>query len=62
MHTKRNRDILESFEAGVTVEQLAHEHGLTAARVRAVLNDERHRKALSPTPFYKAQRAGKLSS
>ena len=56
MHTKRNRDILASFEAGVTIEQLAAEHGVTAARIRAVLNDERHRKAVSPSSFYRKLR------
>jgi Mor family transcriptional regulator len=58
MHTKRNRDILASFEAGATVEQLAREHGLTTGRVRAVLNDERHRQAISPKPFYRKIRQG----
>jgi Mor family transcriptional regulator len=60
MHTNRNRDMLAAFEAGATVEQLAAEHGLSRNRVRAVLNDERHRQAISPTPFYRKLRQARL--
>lgn len=59
MHIKRNRDILASFEAGATVEQLAEAHGVSSGRIRAILNDERHRHAVSPSSFYRKLRQTK---
>jgi Mor family transcriptional regulator len=52
----RNREIFSRFKAGMTVERLAEQHGLTIQRIRALLIDERHRHNLSPELFYRARR------
>jgi Mor family transcriptional regulator len=57
----RNREIFASFNAGQTVESLAEQHGLSAARVRALLIDEKHRHEVSPEGFYRTWRDAALS-
>jgi len=52
----RNREILAGFEAGLSVEALGERHGLTLARIRTILIDEKHRRNLSPEPFYRVLR------
>ena len=52
----RDRAMLVAFEAGQTVEQLARDHALTLGRVRDILKCERHKRNLSPEPFYRAIR------
>ena len=53
----RNRRMLAAFEAGQSLEQLGNVHCLTQARVRAVLTDEKHKRTVSPDPFYRTLRA-----
>jgi hypothetical protein len=53
----RNRHIFAAFEAGQSLEQLGEYHGLTPARVHAILMDEKHRRTISPEPFYRTLRA-----
>lgn len=53
----RNRGILEAFEAGQSLEQLGDAHCLTPTRVRAILTAERHKRIVSPDPFYRTLRA-----
>ena len=60
--TGRNREIFASFKAGKTVESLGEQYGLSAARVRALLIDEKHRHEVSPEYFYQALRRAWLSS
>jgi hypothetical protein len=52
----RNRLMFAAFEAGRSVEQLGEDHALTHTRVRAVLTDEKHRRIISPEPFYRTLR------
>jgi hypothetical protein len=52
----RNREIFSMFKAGITVEKLAEQHGLTTERVRALLTAERHKHNVSPEHFYRARR------
>ncbi len=54
--TDRNRRIMADFEAGHSLEQLSADHGLTPLRVQAVLTDEKHRRRISPDPFYRSLR------
>jgi Mor family transcriptional regulator len=53
---ERNREIYSRFKAGITVEGLAAQYGLTVQRIRAILIDEKHRQELSPEYFYRALR------
>jgi len=53
----RNQQIFAAFEAGQSLEQLGEYHGLSPARVYAVLMDEKHRRTVSPKPFYRSLRA-----
>ena len=59
--TSRNREIFSRFKAGMTVDGLAAQYGLTVQRIRALLIDEKHRRDLSPEHFYRAQRSAGLS-
>jgi Mor family transcriptional regulator len=52
----RNRRIFAAFEAGRSTEQLSKEYALTDARIRAILTDERHKRSVSPHPFYRGLR------
>ena len=52
----RNRRIFAAFEAGRSIEHLGEEYALTDARVRAILTDERHKRSVSPHPFYRSLR------
>ena len=54
--TDRNRRIMADFEAGHSLEQLSTDHALTPLRVLAVLTDEKHRRRVSPDPFYRSLR------
>ena len=55
----RNRQIFAAFEAGRSLEQLGEEHSLTHMRVRAVLTDEKHKRIISPEPFYRTLRGAR---
>jgi Mor family transcriptional regulator len=54
--TDRNRHMMADFEAGHSLEQLGTDHALTTLRVLAVLTDEKHRRRVSPDPFYRSLR------
>ena len=56
-NSDRNRRMFAAFEAGQSLEQLGEYHGLTPVRVRAILMDEKHRRIVSPEPFYRSLRA-----
>jgi hypothetical protein len=56
-NSDRNRQIFAAFQAGQSLEQLGEDHGLTPGRVRAILLDEKHRRTVSPEPFYRTLRA-----
>lgn len=49
---KRNRSIFVAFIEGRTIDELAAEYKLTPGTVRAILNSERHRVAVSMEPEY----------
>jgi DNA-binding CsgD family transcriptional regulator len=53
----RNREIFSMFKAGITVENLAEQHGLTIERVRALLTAEKHKHSVSPEHFYRTERS-----
>jgi len=54
--TLRNRELIEHYEAGASVEDLMAQYGLSKNRVRAILADERNRRLTSPDPFYRKMR------
>jgi Mor family transcriptional regulator len=53
----RNRQIFAAFEAGETLEQLGEFHGLSPTRIHAILMAEKHKRTVSPEPFYRSLRA-----
>ena len=53
---ERNRKMLAAYEAGRTVQQLAREYGLSETSIGSILTGERHRRAVSPDPYYRALR------
>jgi Mor family transcriptional regulator len=65
MHSRktmnRNREMFSRFKAGMTVDGLAAQYGLTVQRIRALLIDEKHRRDLSPEHFYRTQRSAGVS-
>ena len=50
---ERNRKMLAAFEAGRTVQELSQDYGLSVASVSPILTGERHRREISPQPFYR---------
>ena len=58
----RNRNIFAAFEAGQSLAQLGDVHCLTQGRVRAVLTAEKHKRTVSPEPFYRIIRAAALAA
>ena len=54
--TDRDRQILAAFEAGQSVEALCGIHGLSRERINKILTAERHKRTVSPKPFYRAIR------
>jgi Mor family transcriptional regulator len=59
---ERNRQMLCGFEAGMSVEDLVQKYGLAKSTVSAIITTERHRRAVSPNPVYKALRLGPASN
>ena len=57
LKSERNRRMFAAFEAGQSLAQLGEIHGLTQARVRAVITDEKNRRTVSPEAFYRSLRA-----
>lgn len=57
----RNRNIFAAFAAGQSLEQLGEYHCLTPGRVHAVLMAEKHKRIVSPEPFYRSLRAAAFS-
>ena len=53
----RNRRIFAAFDAGKSLEQLGEDYFVSPSRIRAILTAERHRRIVSPEPFYRALRA-----
>lgn len=53
---KRNQEMLAAYEAGRTIEQLSKDYGLSVASIGSVLTGERHKREVSPDPFYRALR------
>lgn len=58
---ERDHAILVAFEAGRTLEQLSGDYELKADRVRAIIAAERHRRTVSPEPFYRSIRQAQPS-
>ena len=56
LKTDRNRVMFAAFQSGRTIEQIGEDYRLTWNRVRAILTDEKHRRTVSPEPFYRALR------
>jgi Mor family transcriptional regulator len=59
--SERDYAILVAFEAGRAVEQLAADYALTDVRIRTIIIAERHRRAVSPEPFYRILRRAQPS-
>jgi Mor family transcriptional regulator len=55
-NAERNRQMLAAFEAGRSVEGLAADYGLTLTTVRSILTGERHKRRVSPEPYYRSFR------
>ena len=53
---ERNREMLAAYEAGRTIQQLAQDYGLSETSIGSILTGERHKRALSPDPYYRAFR------
>jgi hypothetical protein len=49
----RNRDIYSATLAGALIPQIAAQYGLTPCRVRQILTEEQHRRAVSPDDYYR---------
>lgn len=56
----RNRAIKASFDAGRTIDELASEHRLSAARIKALILDEENRTKASTDSYYRKLRAKAL--
>ena len=54
----RNRQIHTAFEAGRSREELAQDYTLTPQHIRAIINNEKHRRDVSTEKFYKSFRGG----
>jgi Mor family transcriptional regulator len=54
--SERNREMLAAYEVGRTVEQLSKDYGLSRSSIGSILTGERHRRRLSPEPFYRSFR------
>ena len=50
---ERNHKMLEEFKAGRTIQELSEDYGLSIASISPILTGERHRRELSPHPFYR---------
>ncbi len=55
-HSDRNRAMLVAYEAGRSTELLRDEHGLSCSYISAILTGERHKRQVSPHPFYRSFR------
>jgi len=55
-HAERDRAIIAAFEAGKSVEELSDVHGLTRDRITTILTTERHKRIVSPDPYYRSIR------
>jgi Mor family transcriptional regulator len=49
----RNREIFAAYRAGTTIAQLANDHRLFPRSIVAILNSEKHKRAVSPEPVYR---------
>jgi hypothetical protein len=54
--------MMARFDAGESIKSLMIRYRLGENRVRAVLADERNRRATSPDPFYRNMRIGQAYS
>ena len=54
----RNREIMALFEGGEPIEGLMTRYNLTNSRIRAILADERNRRAASLDGYYRKYRQG----
>jgi len=61
LKSDRNRQMFAAFEAGQSLEQLGEHHSLSPGRVHAVLMAEKHKRTVSPEPFYRSLRAAAFS-
>jgi Mor family transcriptional regulator len=52
----RNREMYASVEAGVSLERLAAQHGLSRDRIRTIIMDEENRRLISPADYYRELR------
>jgi hypothetical protein len=59
--SERDYGILVAIEAGRNIEQLAEDYALKADRIHAILIAERHRRTVSPEPFYRTLRRAQPS-
>ena len=53
---ERDCAIFVAFEAGRTLEQLVEDYALKVDRVRDIIVAERHKRNVSPEPFYRSLR------
>ena len=55
---ERNWEMLAAYEAGRTIQQLSEDYVLSVASIGPILTGERHKRKISPDPFYRALRQG----
>ena len=60
--SERDWEILVSFEAGRSREQLAADYGLSGTRIQDILMAQRLKRIISPEPFYRNLRRGRETS
>lgn len=53
---ERNREILSAHLQGATLEQLAQQYRLLSETIYHIILREKHNRAFSPEPFYRALR------
>jgi Mor family transcriptional regulator len=54
--TLRNRELKKLFDEGCVIEDLMVRYNLSRNRIRALLADEKNRRASSPDPYYRNKR------
>lgn len=49
----RDVEIFAAFEAGRSLEQLGADHNLSTARIHDIIVAQRHKRIVSPEPYYR---------
>jgi Mor family transcriptional regulator len=55
-NAERDREIFDAVQTGQQLAGLAKLHALTPERIQTIVIAERHRRTISPEPFYRSLR------